>query len=120
MATKKIIKQADKKPVEKNNGWFNQLRKKTLIFFAAVVVFVIVDMLVKNMVVKGISEFLYFSFAIVTVVYSIKLIKKKDYKVGLPLLVICSLVILAILLMFLVGLMIGVMMNMQSGVPPVY
>ena len=44
MATKKIIKQADKKPVEKNNGWFNQLRKKTLIFFAAVVVFVIVDM----------------------------------------------------------------------------
>ncbi len=116
--TKKVTKKVVKKPVPVKKADTGALRKKTFIFFGVVVLFVIIDIFLRNLLLKGIAEVIYFAFAIVSLVYSIKLVRKKDYKAGVPILVISGLIILFVVLMFLVGLIIGVMMGLQGA--PMY
>lgn len=81
-------------------------KKIIWVLFAAVIVFLIVDVFVPSIIFKFISELGYFGCSIAILVYSIKLIKKKELKFGITFLVISALVIFYLLLAFVLGVII--------------
>ncbi len=92
-----------------------ETRKKALIFFAIILVAFAVDIIVPSLIVKIIAELVYFILAIVEIVFSIKLIKKKDYYVGITLLVLSCLIILMLLVAFFVGFIIGILQAVNNA-----
>ncbi|MCF7861863.1 hypothetical protein K9M79_06475 [Candidatus Woesearchaeota archaeon] len=90
-------------------------RKKAIIFFSIVVISFLVDIFVPFLPIKIFAALSYFAFSIVVLVYSIKLIKLKDYGFGITFLVLSSLILLLFLLSFIVGFMIGLMQGFQAA-----
>lgn len=92
----------------KKKSDIKELRKKTGIFFGLVVVFFLVDVFAVSLAAKLIAELAYFGFAITTLVYSIKLIKRNDLGFGITFLVLSVIPILLIIFAFLLGVLIGI------------
>ncbi len=82
----------------KKNSDIARMKKIVWMLFAAVILFLILDTFVPFFIFRIISELVYFGCSIAILVYSIKLIRRKQLKFGITFLVISALVILYLLL----------------------
>jgi hypothetical protein len=93
----------------------DETRKKVIILFCIIVFSFLVDILASSIAIKIIAALLYFALSIAVFVYSIKLIKMKDYAFGITFLVLSSFVILLFLVAFLVGFIVGLSQSLENG-----
>ncbi|MBI2547304.1 MAG: hypothetical protein HYW23_02550 [Candidatus Aenigmarchaeota archaeon] len=84
-----------------------KIRSKAITFFTIGMIGVIADVIVPSILLKLVAEFVYLVAFIITIVYSIKLIRRKSYGLGITFLVISSLGLLLLLIGFIVGFIVG-------------
>ena len=85
----------------------NDLKKKTIIYFVIVIVAFLVEIIVPIFFIQIIAELTYLVLGIMVIVNSIKLIKNKEYGIGIIFLVICSIILLILLFNFIGGFIVG-------------
>ncbi|MDP6641900.1 MAG: hypothetical protein QGF74_00770 [Candidatus Nanoarchaeia archaeon] len=85
----------------------NDLKKKTIIYFVIVIVAFLVEIIVPIFFIQIIAELTYLVLGIMVIVNSIKLIKNKEYGIGIIFLVICSIILLFLLFYFIGGFIVG-------------
>lgn len=69
-----------KKKVERPIG---ELKKTTITYFIIVMVAFLIDILVPYLIIKGIAELVYLVLSILVIINCVKLIKQKEYALGI-------------------------------------